>query len=144
MPDLLAEVNARVRELADPLSRRTDKCDFCCECGEPDCHEVVALSLAEYELLRATHSPILAEGHALCRIRAAREVSSELREESLALRQQAQVQAERARRNLDPAARRLELVCGSCGYGVTVERPPDRCPMCSARDWQLKRHSPPN
>lgn len=57
-----------------------------------------------------------------------REVARELRDESIALREQARLQAERARRNV-PAARRLDLICGSCGYGVSVIRPPDRCPM---------------
>jgi rubrerythrin len=87
-------------------------------------------------LLRASGSPILAEGHEQSRLRVTREVSRELREESIALRGQARLQAERARRNLDPTVRRLELVCGGCGYGVSVERPPDRCPMCSAWDWR--------
>ena len=101
----------------------------------------MSLTVAEYELLRASSSPILAEGHELCRVRAARELSHELRDEALALRQQAHLQVERARRNVDPTARRLELVCGSCGYGICVERPPKRCSMCAAWDWRHAKHS---
>jgi hypothetical protein len=26
---------------------------------------------------------------------------------------------------------KLSLVCSSCGYGVAVAAPPDRCPMCN-------------
>jgi rubrerythrin len=136
VPDLLAEVNAHVRELAASQSGGSDDWDFRCECGEPDCHQAVSLTVAEYELLRASGSPILAQGHEQSRLRVARDVARELRDESAALRAQARLQADRARRNLDPAARRLELVCGGCGYGVSVERPPDRCPMCSTWDWR--------
>jgi rubrerythrin len=25
---------------------------------------------------------------------------------------------------------KLSLVCSSCGYGVAVATPPERCPMC--------------
>ena len=99
MTDLLAEVNARVRELADAQSEGTAEWDFRCECGEPDCRESVSLTVAGYELLRAGGSPILAPGHERSRFRAAREVARAIREESVALRQQARLQAERARRN---------------------------------------------
>lgn len=34
------------------------------------------------------------------------------------------------------STQRLELVCCSCGYSVSVERQPERCPMCSASDWR--------
>jgi predicted Zn-ribbon and HTH transcriptional regulator len=142
VPDLLAEVNARVRELAESQSGGTATWDFRCECGDPDCSRPVPLTVAEYELLRAGGSPILAEGHEQSRLRAAREASRELSSEAVALRQQARLQAERARRNVDTAARRLELVCNTCGYGVRVERLPDRCPMCSASNWRPSRRPP--
>jgi rubrerythrin len=138
MADLLTEVNARVRELADSQSQGTDDWDFRCECGAADCHEVVPLTVAKYELLRASRSPILAEGHEPSRIRTARDVSRELREESSALREQAHVQTERARRNLAVAPRWLDRVCGSCGYGISVARLPDHCPMCSASNWRTR------
>lgn len=138
-PDLLAEVNARVRELAASQSGGAEEWDFRCECGEPDCREVVSLTVAGYEQLRRSRSPILADGHEQCRIQLTRELPAELREEAAALREQARLQAERAHRNLGSAARRLELVCGSCGYGVRVERPPERCPMCCAYAWQHAR-----
>jgi rubrerythrin len=28
---------------------------------------------------------------------------------------------------------KLSLVCSSCGYGVVVAAPPERCPMCHRR-----------
>jgi rubrerythrin len=125
-----------VRELADAQSQGTDDWDFRCECGTPECHEVVSLTVDEYELLRASRSPILAEGHEPSRIRVAREVSRGLRDDAAALREQAHLQAERARRNLAIAPRWLDRVCGSCGYGISVKRLPDRCPMCSASNWR--------
>lgn len=100
--DLLVEVNAHVRELAGSQTAGTEDWDFRCECGEPDCHEAVSLTVAEYELLRDSRSPILAEGHEPCRVRAAREAAHELRGEAMALREQARHQVERARRNLNP------------------------------------------
>jgi rubrerythrin len=35
----------------------------------------------------------------------------------------------------EPVQRRA-LVCGGCGYGIAVVRPPLRCPMCGAFDWR--------
>jgi rubrerythrin len=143
VPDLLAEVNARVRELAESQCGDAASWDFRCECGDPKCDQAV-LTVAEYEVLRASSRPILADGHEPCRVRVAREASRELQDESRALREQARLQAQRTRRNLDPTARRLQLVCGSCGYGISVERPPDRCPMCSAWDWRRAKHCQPH
>jgi hypothetical protein len=37
---------------------------------------------------------------------------------------------------------RLELVCGSCGYGVVVNAPPEQCPMCRAASWQAPTSDP--
>ncbi|MGH3927140.1 MAG: rubredoxin-like domain-containing protein [Pseudonocardiaceae bacterium] len=31
-----------------------------------------------------------------------------------------------------PRARRMELVCSLCGYGIVCQELPDRCPMCGA------------
>lgn len=30
---------------------------------------------------------------------------------------------------------RAELWCSSCGYGIVVASPPNRCPMCRIRRW---------
>jgi len=101
MTDLLAEVNERVRELADQRPHGSDAWDFQCECGEPECQDVVSLTLPEYELIRRSGTPILAEGHVPSRFRLARDRATELRNEAIALRRQARHQAERARRVRD-------------------------------------------
>lgn len=31
--------------------------------------------------------------------------------------------------------RRLEIRCGSCGYGAVVSQLPARCPMCGRAAW---------
>ena len=31
---------------------------------------------------------------------------------------------------------RLELRCGTCGYGVLVRTPPESCPMCKTKTWE--------
>ena len=59
----MADVNARIREIADRSSARTDDWDFMCECGDPACHERVTLSVAEYEELQKRHEPVIAPGH---------------------------------------------------------------------------------
>jgi hypothetical protein len=30
-------------------------------------------------------------------------------------------------------ARRMELSCSRCGYGIVSSKPPERCPMCRTR-----------
>ena len=40
-----------------------------CECGSPDCREIVSLAPATYEALRRTDRPVLAPGHRLGRVR---------------------------------------------------------------------------
>ena len=41
----------------------TDRWEFRCECGAPDCREAVSLTLAEYEAQRAGGEPVVAPGH---------------------------------------------------------------------------------
>ena len=31
---------------------------------------------------------------------------------------------------------KLSLECSSCGYGVAVATPPERCPMCGGSTWE--------
>jgi rubrerythrin len=31
---------------------------------------------------------------------------------------------------------KLELQCGSCGYGVVVKKAPASCPMCREEAWE--------
>ncbi len=40
-------------------------------------------------------------------------------------------------------ARRLDLTCSMCGYGIVSRRPPERCPMCHGEAaWMEPRLSP--
>jgi hypothetical protein len=98
MQGLLAEVNARVRDIAERQSQGAEEWEFRCECGARGCCETVSMSLAEYEAARAASQAILAEGHAQERPAAARMRAAGLREESAAVLEQAQLQGERARR----------------------------------------------
>jgi hypothetical protein len=48
---------------------------------------------------------------------------------------------------IDAAARRetpelRELMCRSCGYGVSVQSPPETCPMCRTVDPWTARERP--
>ncbi len=66
---LFREVNERVAELAERFSAgdtRDSRFDFNCECGKSDCTEQIALTVTEYEGLRAeaTHFAVV-PGHEL-------------------------------------------------------------------------------
>jgi hypothetical protein len=63
LPDVVSEVNARIREIAERSAARADDWDFLCECGHPACQERVTLSVAEYEALQARKEPVLAPEH---------------------------------------------------------------------------------
>jgi len=63
LPDVVAEVNARIREIAERSAASTDDWDFICECGDPACQERVTLSVAEYVELQKRREPVLAPGH---------------------------------------------------------------------------------
>src|SRR5439155_21655956 len=103
LADLTAEVNARVRELANGRLAEWGGCEweFLCECGDADCTELVTLSLYEFESRKRWGEAVLAPGHRQARARAARRRASELRADAQALRGQARHQAGRARRNLE-------------------------------------------
>jgi hypothetical protein len=100
--DVLLELNVHVHEAAkrfEGAEPERDLWDFTCECGAPDCHVTVSLTLAEYEAVRAADRPLLAAGHEACRAAKARERALELRADSAALQAQAEVQQKRAQRN---------------------------------------------
>lgn len=65
LSELLADVNARVYELAEHLGGGEERWDFRCECGDKDCAADVSLSLSEYRERCDSGRPILAEGHAV-------------------------------------------------------------------------------
>jgi hypothetical protein len=50
-------------------------------------------------------------------------------------------------REAAPVAARLrgplaQLRCVDCGYGVSAQIPPERCPMCSGSVWEHERWRP--
>lgn len=61
--EVLAEVNAHISAYAAETNLRDQVWDFICECGRPGCQERVSLPLSEYEALRRSGDPVLAEGH---------------------------------------------------------------------------------
>jgi hypothetical protein len=100
--DVLLELNARVHDAArrfEAAESGLDLWDFTCECGAPECRAPVSLTLAQYEALRTAEQPLLADGHDARRPAKAREHSEELLADSEALKAQAHVQQERAKRN---------------------------------------------
>jgi hypothetical protein len=60
---LFRKVNERIEEVNEELEAGVHS-DFLCECGDDDCTEPVALTLAEYEEVRTnpTHF-VVARGH---------------------------------------------------------------------------------
>jgi hypothetical protein len=34
-------------------------------------------------------------------------------------------------------ARRRDLMCAGCGYGIVVTDEPERCPLCGGTDWDF-------
>ena len=93
----LTEVNVHILDAArDSIS--DEQCwEFFCECGRPDCHEHVMLDVNQYVALHDHDKAVLARGHHLSQMERARR----LREESHALRAQAEHQIRRARENVD-------------------------------------------
>jgi hypothetical protein len=100
LPDLLAEVNARISEYAASADVGGVTWEFVCECGAVECQERIQLSLAAYEEVRRRDAPILAEGHEVSRPQMARRRSQTLIEEATALNAEARQQLERSRRAL--------------------------------------------
>lgn len=133
-PSPTVAANGRIRDLAAELGEEYDW-DFLCECDDPFCTERLTLAPSSYDDLRARHVPVLAAGHPVAAAALVRSISAQLREEATALRNQAEQQTRRAHRNRAAAARRIDLVCQTCGYDIWVDDPPPRCPVCRADDW---------
>ena len=93
---LLAQVNASIRELADASETGPVDSEFICECGADGCREHVHLSLDAYAALHDNGFPVLAPGHTVSE----RARSERLRKDAEALRAQAEQQLKRARRIL--------------------------------------------
>jgi len=59
---LFRDANERIHDAA--IEYDVDPVPFICECAEPTCHEVIALTLAEYDRVRATPTRfVIAPGH---------------------------------------------------------------------------------
>jgi len=100
LPDLLAEVNARISEYAASADVGGVTWEFVCECGAVECQERISLTLVAFEELRRAGLPILAEGHELSRRQLARRRSQTLIDEATALNAEARQQLRRSRRAL--------------------------------------------
>jgi rubrerythrin len=42
------------------------------------------------------------------------------------------------------AARRVDLNCSRCGYGIVSREPPERCPMCGTTSVWVEPSQPPS
>ena len=73
---------------------------FLCECGDDHCEEWVTLPLRKYEALQRADQPILAPGHTLSDPQKTRRRARRLVDDAKALEAQADVQLQRASRNL--------------------------------------------
>jgi hypothetical protein len=100
LPDVLAAVNARIREVAERSTAQASEWEFMCECGRPGCDERVTLSLSDYEALVSNRVPVLAPHHA----EDLKACGRSLREDAKALRAQAEQQLARAKKHRPPGA----------------------------------------
>ena len=73
---------------------------FLCECGDDSCQEWVTLPVERYETLQRLDQPILAPGHTLSQPEKTRRRARRLVDDAQALEAQADVQINRAERNL--------------------------------------------
>ena len=92
----LTEVNRQILGAAREAPSREEVWEFFCECGGPDCHEHVRLTLDEYVALHDGGDAVLAHGHRLSQVERALRLSIE----SVALRRQADLQVTRAKKNV--------------------------------------------
>jgi hypothetical protein len=73
---------------------------FLCECGDDSCQEWVTLPVERYEVLQRLDQPILATGHTLSQPERTRRKARRLVDDARALEAQADVQVNRAKRNV--------------------------------------------
>ncbi len=92
--------------MSDEIVLRSVRCsggelewEFSCECGRETCDERVCVTIGAYVALHDGGELALAPGHEVSRAGRARRRSEELRQESTALRAQAQHQKHRAKKN---------------------------------------------
>ena len=73
----LTEVNSHILELATESRSDATDWDFFCECGRPNCHQQVMLTVAAFNWLRSNDLPVIARGHKLSHVARARILGSE-------------------------------------------------------------------
>jgi hypothetical protein len=95
---MLNEGIASVAVVTDERLSELNVWEFRCECGRSDCAAWVELDIREYEAIRATDEPILANAHETHAPAQARARAARLSEEAKALRAQARQQTRRTRR----------------------------------------------
>lgn len=61
----LTEVNDHILDFASESASIETDWDFFCECGEPNCHSLVRLTINEYMDVRDSASAVLAQGYEL-------------------------------------------------------------------------------
>lgn len=100
----MLDLNEEIRAGAAKLSAAEPglSWEFRCECGAPDCEVMVAVTLAEFDALKARGEPVLAAGHTASPAAVARRKAGLLREDAAALRAQAAQARRRAARNTAP------------------------------------------
>jgi len=96
---MLAALNHKIRDgLTDPFDRDDEqRCEFVCECGEPDCTEHLLLPPVLYDNLKKDDVGLFADGHPVTLARQARIAARDLQASARALQAQSRVQLYRAR-----------------------------------------------
>ena len=85
--------------LTDPFDRDDEqRCEFVCECGEPDCAEHLLLPPVLYDSLKQNDVALFADGHPIALARQARNAARDLQASARALKAQSRVQLSRAHR----------------------------------------------
>ena len=92
--EALTEVNVHILEVAQDSISEGLEWEFFCECGRPDCHEYVKLTIDEYSALHDGGGHVLAPRHRLSQTERARR----LRDDARALQGQAEHQLKRAKK----------------------------------------------
>lgn len=91
----LTEVNTHILDAARDSITHEQEWEFFCECGQPDCHEHVLLTIDAYGALHDGGGAVLAPGHRLSQVERARR----LVRDAEALQAQAKHQVRRAKWN---------------------------------------------
>jgi DNA-binding CsgD family transcriptional regulator len=126
-PDLLHEVNLRIRERAgnfDAPARGDTPQDYLCECG---CAGWVALTSSEVDASIAAQQPLTAEGHIVARGQTAGQLPRALRNDASALRAEARQKTPEERRTPKQRTRRPPDIDGGASAPMPLVGREDDC-----------------